>query len=381
MITKVRRWILIFLFLAFIFIPWALSLCGIHLGNGLNGVVAETEKPAFSVDAVMDGTWQESVETWSKTELSVREPLIRLGNQFIFTVFNGTSNNNLVVGKNRSIFEDVYLEVQLQYSRATEEYINGQIEKLEQLNQYLADRGQHLVIFLTPMKSAFQEENIPDTWKWDAPEQGTSDYEMFRNALASSSLVYYDSIPFVEARQASGEQCWTKTGIHWSVVTGLAVAQDFSDFLEENYGYDFPEWEIASVPCESPVYPDNDLFLNMNLLMDPYDQYYEPVVTVREEGTNLPNVFSQGGSFQAQSVLELLRRSGVESFSYLENKEYTIYDGSEEVKTAFQAFEDLDIAGLLEGKDLVILEVNQESVDRMSFGFIDYLLDSGILAQ
>lgn len=382
MITKARKVVFICLFLALIFVPALLSLGGVHLGDGLNGAVEAVEKPALSAQAVMEGTWQESVEEWTKSELSVREPLIRLGNQFIFDVFNGTSNNNLVVGKDQSLFEDIYLEVQLQYSHVTEEYMASQLDKLEQLDRLLEARGQQLVIFLTPMKSAFCEDSIPNIWKWAAPEQDTSDYELFRDALASSSLTYYDSIPFVETRQASGEQCWTKTGIHWTSVTGWMVAQDFSDFLEENFGYDFPEWEITSVPCESPVYPDHDLFLNLNLLMEPYDeQYYEPVVTMREEGTNLPAVFSQGGSFQAQSILPLLRNAGVEGFAYVENKEYTVYDGNEETKTGFQAFGDVDMAQLLTDKDLVILEVNQEAIDRMSFGFIDYLLDSGILTQ
>lgn len=381
MITKARKYVLIVLFLVLIFFPSMLGLLGVHLGNGLGGVVAAVEEPDLSVKSVMDGTWQESVEDWTKSELSVREPLIRLGNQFVFSAFNGSGNQYVTIGKDKVIFEDVYLEAQLQYDQVSEEEIQTLLGKLEQLNRLLEARGQQLVIFLTPMKTYYWEEKSPLLWQWAAPEQDTAPYEKLLGALQDSSLFYYDSIPFVQQLLNEGVTCWYKTGNHWSEVSAWMVAQDLSDFLEENLGYDFPEWEISSVPSEEPVGWDADVFASLNLLMSPYDdQYYAPVVQQQEAGSHVPVIFSQGGSFQHQSVLPLLRNSG-NVYVYLENTEYFWNTAEGEEHGTFQAYADLAAVQEILESDLVILEVNQEAIDRMSFGFIDYLLDSGILTQ
>ena len=60
MITKARKYVLIVLFLVLIFFPSMLGLLGVHLGNGLGGVVAAGEEPDLSVKSVMDGTWLSS---------------------------------------------------------------------------------------------------------------------------------------------------------------------------------------------------------------------------------------------------------------------------------------------------------------------------------
>ena len=42
----------------------------------------------------------------------------------------------------------------------------------------------------------------------------------------------------------------------------------------------------------------------------------------------------------------------------------------------FSEYEELDLDAEIEQADIVLLEVNEEAVDRMSFGFIDYMLDN-----
>ena len=381
MVIKSRKYLFVFLFLVLIFLPALLGMGGIHLGNGLGGVVAAVPEPDLSVQTVMTGTWQESVEEWTKSELSVREPLIRIGNQFVFSAFDGSSNQYATIGKDNVIFEDVYLEAQLQYDQVSDEQIQALTQKLETLNSQLEARGQKLLIFLTPMKTYYWEEYAPDVWEWASPERSISPYEKLLGALANSNLTYYDSIPVIQQLIDQGVTCWYKTGNHWSEWSAMLVAQDRSDFLEEAFGFDFPEWEISGVPVDSPLDWDQDVFKSLNLLIAPYDeQYYAPDVKEQEEGTDVPVVFSQGGSFQHQSVLPMLRNGG-NSFTYLENMEYVYQDGQEEKRGTFSAFSELEEVQRIREANVVILEVNLESIDRMSFGFIDYLLDSGILAQ
>lgn len=375
-----RKYFVVAVFLAMILIPGVLSICKIKIGEGLSGAIVTAPEPAFSVSAVLEGSWQNSLDNWMKDHLSVREPMIRLGNQFLFTFFQETSNKYFTVGTNKTLFENVYLEEELQYKTVSDVYVNELVAKLERVQGLLQEKGKQLFVFITPMKSSFFEEAIPWNWKLAAPEQGASSYDKLLTALQLSDVPFYDSVPYVQQLEESGHTIWYRTGIHWTSVTGMMVSQELSDAIEQEFGYDFPEISVEAVPCEEPIYPDADIFNNFNLLQKPYDTYSMPEITVKEEGKDLPHIFIRGGSFCGQSVMPLIRYSNVESFSYLENTEGVQHLGDMEEKFVFKQYEELDIPAMLEDKDLVLLEVNQESIDRMSFGFIDYLLDSGILA-
>ena len=82
------------------------------------------------------------------------------------------------------------------------------------------------------------------------------------------------------------------------------------------------------------------------------------------------------GSFMQTSVFTLASLGGVDSYYYMEN---TLLVDDGEI-SSFSGYEELDIQTELKNTDILLLEVNQEAIDRMSFGFIDYLLDS-ILIQ
>ena len=41
----------------------------------------------------------------------------------------------------------------------------------------------------------------------------------------------------------------------------------------------------------------------------------------------------------------------------------------------FSDYDEIDVDDMLENKDILLLEVNQGAIDKMSFGFIDYLYD------
>ena len=72
------------------------------------------------------------------------------------------------------------------------------------------------------------------------------------------------------------------------------------------------------------------------------------------------------------SILTLTSQGYFDSYFYMEN---TLLVDDGEI-SHFSEYEELDLAAEVEQTDIVLLEVNEEAVDRMSFGFIDYMLDN-----
>lgn len=47
----------------------------------------------------------------------------------------------------------------------------------------------------------------------------------------------------------------------------------------------------------------------------------------------------------------------------------------------FDSYDILPIQEMIEDSDIIFLEVNEEAIPRMSFGFIDYILDNEVLGE
>lgn len=72
------------------------------------------------------------------------------------------------------------------------------------------------------------------------------------------------------------------------------------------------------------------------------------------------------------SIMALTGQGYFDSYFYMEN---TLLVDDGEI-SYFSEYEELDLDAEIEQADIVLLEVNEEAVDRMSFGFIDYMLDN-----
>ena len=97
--------------------------------------------------------------------------------------------------------------------------------------------------------------------------------------------------------------------------------------------------------------------------------------TVIEEGEH-PNVFVRGGSFLSQSINGLIQAGLFGKDVHFENNYYFLDRYSKtKILSAFTSYDEFpEMPGLLAQSDILILEVNENAIQRMSFGFIDYVL-------
>lgn len=372
-IDKIRKIVVLALFFIILLASFIWKFSGLEQ-MALNGVTQNVEEPQKTAKTILNGEWQSQYETWYQEQFNLKAPAVLFLNRFAWSAFHITTNQNLVVGKQDNLYEKNYVKNYLELTDiVTQEYLDIRMEQLGELQQKLEAKGKHLMIFITPSKAEIYPEDIPWNYMLCSNRTMATNYERLVEALDKQGIDYYDSIPYVRQLKEEGKfPVFPKTGTHWSQVTGSLVAQQLSDALEAEFGYDLNELTISYRETDTPLQPDADIFSTMNLLISPYDTYYEPVYTLAKEGADHPNVFIRGGSFLGQSASHLINTGCFGTNVHMENSNVFLNFYSQSL--TMSSYDELNWEELIGDKELFILEVNQCAVQDMGFGVIEYLL-------
>ncbi len=342
----------------------------------LSGVSVMTELPPVTVDSLMSGEFQSALSEYVEQNLPGKPFLVRLRNQIMFSVFKTVPNNNYSMNSSRNLFTWGNVGAYMQYDEpVSEEYASELTDKLIRFRDLLEENGRQMYLFITPCKVRYYEDELPWADRVMAPARGDGNYERLIGQLKTSGLDYFDSIEYLGTHSFDSRvPLFYDTNVHWSVYVGNSVGAAFGDWLEEKSGCNLPEITVEAVPCETPVYPDSDAVSVFNLLMKPYGDYYEPVITITDAETDAPGVLMRGGSFMGQTLSMLIRSGYFGKDVYMENAQLFTNRFSSVVQ--FHDYAEADMAALFEDIDIVILEVNEPSIPSMSFGFLDYILEN-----
>ena len=342
----------------------------------LDGVVTSTQFPVVSLEGVAYGSFQNDLGKWVLENMPGRDFLIRLHGQTLYTLFNSSSNPNVVIGKDHTLFEPEYVVTTLGIKEHTEEsVIQELVEKLETLNAQLQAQGKQMHIFITPSKGRYYSEDFPLRYQACANRQERDDYTVFVEKLKKSNLNYFDSIDYInQNRDSFNYPLFYQSGIHWSNALGANVAQAFSEYLRERSGYDLTTLQASCYETLSPADPDADLYKILNVLVPPVGEYYGTEFTT-VSGTQQPSVFMRGGSFMGQSIAKLIQNGVFGKSVYFENNYYALdNEWSWNFISTFNAYDEMPVEKYARQSDIFILEVNESKIDVMDWGFIDYLL-------
>lgn len=340
----------------------------------LYGVSAPSQA-STGISGIMDGSWQAGMEDFLNDQSVLRTWLIPIRNQVTYSLFHTSPHSSVVLGKDNYLFEDIYILKELQIIPPVSD---GQIEeligKLTLLQDRLSTRGKTLFLFITPSKAHVYPEYIPDSYKSLMPQQPeTSSYEKLLMQLEESDIPYYDSVPYVLATRDSAEYpTYTVTGIHWSHVKGFDVAQQLSDSMEEQLGINLPEFTLSWRVNPTAIGADRDVEELMNIFSRQRCTYYAPSIIIADNEKDSANLLACGGSFMGETVYNLMDFDFFDSTYYMENTQLIDCGNISQ----FTSYEELDLAQQLKLADIVLLEVNQEKIDDMCFGFIEYLLNN-----
>lgn len=372
---KLRAYCLLLGFIIILSAPVLLQKGASHFA--LSGVTEAAPFPDWSLKGLLDGALQETISTYYSENLPGRDLMIKIRNQVIFSLFSKSPNNNIVIGKDKVLFEKEYiLKYEKYYPPVTKEFTEDLCNKLMAIQEKLEARGKEMYLFITPTKVRYYEAYVPEIYMQanrfpDTP----GNYEQFTETLKEYPLHVYDSIPYIDQLAETADYpFFHRTGTHWSQVLSAEVTADFVRFLNEQSRYSFPEITISSHPVADPIYPDADIFNSLNLFSPPYDKNYLQAdwqfQPRKEDG---PNLLCRGGSFMGQTLVPLINHGFFSKDTYIENTLVSHYPFSQ--FTSFSDYSEIDLKQEFDQADIIIFEVNEAHIPVMSFSMIDYLME------
>lgn len=346
----------------------------------LSGVTESSEKVSPTIETFNDGTYQNYVSERWENGFPGRKTLLRIRNQFLYFFAKDSPNNNVVIGKEGYLYEPNYILFETQaYAPSDEEYFLELGSNLLALKKLLSENNKELYVFITPSKADFYREYIPDRYMFLDNEEVYSytNYSKLLEVLNQNKICYFDSIKYIEDNNEKFQSpVFYKSGIHWSHVWGASAAAELLSYINSEGQYHLSTVEVTEALSDIPIAPDTDLYLSLNLLTSADEQWYRDDVHVIEEGLDHPNVFCRGGSFMGQSLSEIIRAGVFGQDVHFENNNVFSNHYSDLVSlTSSNAYDEIDLDSLLGQSDILILEVNECAINRMSFGFIEYLLE------
>lgn len=349
----------------------------------LNGVTDNSKVIEANINNIKDGTYQSYLNDKWENSFFGKKILLKIRNQLLYSLCKVSPNSNVVIGKEGYLYEPSYILFEIQtYPPSSETYFTSLGENLSQLQRILNDNGKELYVFITPSKAHFYKEYIPDRYSIVSNEEAYTytNYSRFLETLNDYKIQYYDSVKFIEENIHSNllkSPLFYKSGIHWAHGWGESAAAQFLDYMNSCSKYDLSSISIKEFETDEAVSPSTDLYMSLNLLLDPKEQWYSTECAIEKIGNDKPNIFLRGGSFMGQSLYALIQSGVFGKDVQLENNYYFTdqYQFSHTL-SSFTSYEEMDLDTLLGQSDILVLEVNEAFIHTMSWGFIDYLLEN-----
>ena len=333
----------------------------------------------------MDGSFQTGFNNWWQSHFHGRAFLVRLHNQFLYSVLKTSPNTNVVIGKENQLYEPGYIGVYCAGQELmSDDDLAQVVDKAERLQTLLNEKGKELYFFLTPSKARYVSDDYP--WYYDlgpSHDESTYEFNRFLALVKNSDLKYFNCIDYIDTHRSLYQSpVFYSSGIHWSSIWGNACAAAFADYIGKTSGYAMPHASITEQPVSFPDSPSADLYQTLNLFSSAPSnvQYYAPQITVTGQGDQ-PNVFYRGNSFMGQSLNMLINNSFWGKNVHFENNYYyTDRYSKSNVLSSFTAYNEIDpgeLSGYLHDTDIFILsigEANFTNEDSIDYQFMDYLL-------
>lgn len=368
---RTKRW---FFVLALLLMLWPLyGKWADRSRFALRGVTTGQEQPTATWQGVLDGSYLSQMDDWWRNTLPGRTFLIRVRNQLRYDMMGTSTNINVEVGSQGSLYETTYISSYLgTLANLPVERAEQMAANLEALQALLREHGKELYLFISPSKARF-DQNYPWYYRHVEPQQ--NDYDRLVQALQGSTVPCFDTVRWLQQNQGRLQApLFYPTGIHWDYCWGNLATAAFLDEITASGRFSLAHIEVGEEPCDRVLSPNSDLYDLLNLLPRARVENYAPVLQVTP-GQQKPGVFIRGSSFLDQSLRMAVEQGVFGYAAILDNINCKQYQGNELIdQSVFTEYEALDLKSMLAQSDLVILECNESDVCNLSWGTVVYLL-------
>jgi SGNH hydrolase-like domain, acetyltransferase AlgX len=362
---KVIKFLLLFLVFVLFGFQVVQRSFGVFPQEKLIDVWDSTKCPVLTKDSYNKRAFQAVFEKYIEEKMGFRPTLIRLRNQFDYSVFNYTEANWVVIGKRGMLFTEPSIKNYLGISFKGEVQIKNEITRLKIIQDELKKHKVDFLLIFAPGKATFFHELIPDHFK----QRPISNYQYYVKTLSGSGINFIDmNAWFRKLKGKTRYPLYPLNGSHWSSY-GISLAADsMFRYIEKLKNIELPEFWCDQVKVsDSMRYVDNDIGELMNL-SSPLKQ--QPMAylhfSYKKERKTRPKVISIGDSYWLGFSKLRITENVFTCDNFWNYFRIVMVNNN---MTGVVA--DVDIKKELFSQDLVILIVTESNYHAFPFGFID----------
>ena len=293
------------LLMTFLFVPLIQETTHVFPTKPLKGAVEPTPKPELTFDSYRSNTYQAQMEKYASENFGLREPVIRLYNQYIWSAYNKTYCHFITPGKKGYLFytlavnEHYGTELPKHY-KSNEEAIKDAESELRQMNKLrhvLKDYGIEFLAFMAPDKPEIYPEYLP---RRDADTTTVHLTEYFSRRMKELDFPFINMTDwFVSMKDTVPFPLFPKTDSHWrySATYGYDSLFRFINALDGEAK--FPTLHIGPpVAYESDKLEGDEETLNLLFRIRGDKTKYKSDIIVETDSTQRkPKVLFVGDSF------------------------------------------------------------------------------------
>lgn len=297
--------ILFALLMAFLFVPIIQEWGNLFPVKPLKGVFEPTPKPELTFESYRSNTYQAQIEKYVSEHFGLREPVIRLYNQYVWTAYNKTYCHFIVPGKQGYLYyalavnEHYGLELPKHYASNEEAMkdADAELRLMNKLRFVLKDYGIEFMAFIAPDKPEVYPEYLP---RRDADTTTIHLTDYFSRRMEETGFPFINMTDwFVSMRDTVSFPLFPKTDSHWrySAIYGFDSLFRYINTLDGEAK--FPPIHIGPpVAYESDQLEGDEETLNLLFPIRGGRTKYKSDITVEADTTHRkPKVLFVGDSF------------------------------------------------------------------------------------
>lgn len=336
------------------------------------GFFGKTKQPVFYGKKWMSGEYQNAFESFVKAKNTLHPTAIRLKSQMDYSLYGDIMHANILSGKNNFLFQKEGCEAYIGKDFKGEKWIDERVEKLKSITTYFEKENIPFLVLLPPLKARFYSEHLPDFYKKNKTEKTNWNY--FSQKLKKEKINSIDFSFLIKNKDAYEYPIYPPSGQHWTKYGAAICADTIKQNLENILDIEMVEtlWKDSIELSEAKVEFDNELVAGANFIWNPplAPLPYPNIRYIENDSTTRPNVLAVGDSFY-KLIYEFGIVDGLynnaSTFWYYNHEVYPLRLKNGKRLTNKQ----LNILDEIRQRDVVILTVFEDNLERFVFGFVD----------
>ena len=297
--------ILFALLMVFLFVPIIQEWTDFIPVRPLKGVIMETPKPELTFDNYKSNIYQTQIEKYASEHFGLREPVIRIYNQYVWSAYNKTYCHFIVPGKHGYLYyalavkEHFGTELLHHYksNEAAMKDVDTELRMMNKVRHVLKDYGIEFLAFIAPDKPEVYPEYLP---RCDADTTTVHIDEYFSHRMTETGFPFINMTDwFVQMRDTASFPLFPRTDSHWRYASIYGFDSLFRFINTLDGEAKFPTLHIGPpIVYESDKLEGDEETLNLIFRIHGDKTQYKSNITVEPDSTHRkPKVLFVGDSF------------------------------------------------------------------------------------